>query len=107
MPVKAWDLADPGNPRKVSEFIAAPNTIPHNVMVDGDRLLVAHYTEGVQLLDIRDPRNPVRIGYYDTYPGSDPGFNGAWGAYIFPGSDLIIVSDIHGGLFVLRYTGPK
>jgi hypothetical protein len=77
-------------------------------MVDGDRLLVAHYTEGVQLLDVRDPRNPVRIGYYDTFTGDSTGYlKGAWGAYIFPGSDLILASDIQGGLFVLRYTGPK
>jgi hypothetical protein len=30
---------------------------------------------------------------------------GAWGAYIFPGSNLIVVSDITGGLFVVGYTG--
>jgi choice-of-anchor B domain-containing protein len=107
-PVKGWDLSDPQNPRKVSEFIAAPDTIPHNVMIDGDRLLVAHYTEGVQLLDIRDPARPVRIAYYDTYPGDNLGYTrGAWGAYIFPGSDLVIASDTLNGLFVLRYTGPR
>ena len=32
--------------------------------------------------------------------------NGAWGAYIFPGSDLIVVSDIEGGLYVVGYSGP-
>jgi hypothetical protein len=26
------------------------------------------------------------------------------GAYIFPASDLIVVSDINGGLFVVGYT---
>ena len=105
-PLEGWDLRDPFAPRKVTEFIAAPGSIPHNVLIDGSRLLVSHYTEGVQLLDIANPEQPRRLGFYDTYPGGPGGFNGAWGAYIFPGSNLIVVSDINGGLFVVQYTGP-
>ena len=48
---------------------------------------------------------PRVIGSYDTYPGASGGFNGAWGAYIFPASNLIVASDISGGLFVIAYTG--
>lgn len=103
-PLEGWDIIDPLAPRRVSEFIARPGTIPHNVMVDGSRLLVAHYTEGVYLLDVRNPEIPRVLGFYDTYPGPSSGFNGVWGAYIFPGSDLIVASDINGGLFVVRYT---
>jgi choice-of-anchor B domain-containing protein len=105
-PLEGWDLQNPLAPRKVTEFIATPGSIPHNVMVDGNRLLVSHYTEGVQLLDISNPEQPRRLGFYDTYPGGPGGFNGAWGAYMFPGSNLIVVSDINGGLFVVEYTGP-
>ena len=105
-PLEGWDMRDPLAPRKVTEFIAAPGSIPHNVLVDGNRLVVSHYTEGVQLLDISNAEQPRRIGFYDTYPGGPGGFNGAWGAYIFPGSNIIIVSDINGGLFVIEYTGP-
>jgi choice-of-anchor B domain-containing protein len=104
-PVRGWDLADPAAPRRVAEYLARPGTIPHNVMIDGDRLLIAHYTEGVHLLDVSDPEKPRLLGYYDTDPGAGQGFAGCWGAYIFPGSDLIIASDIGGGLFVIAYTG--
>jgi len=104
-PLEGWDIRDPLAPRKVAEYIARPGTIPHNVMVDGDRLLVAHYTEGVRLLDVRDPERPAVLGYYDTYEGTSQGFAGAWGAYIFPGSNLVVVSDINGGLYVITYTG--
>lgn len=104
-PVEGWDLIDMFAPRKVSEYLAAPNTIAHNVMVDGHRLLISHYTEGVRLLDVRDPERPSVLGFYDTYTGTATGFNGAWGAYIFPGTNLIVVSDISGGLFVIQYTG--
>ncbi len=103
-PLEGWDLlAAP--PLKVSQYIAAPGTIPHNVMIDGDRLVVSHYTEGVHMLDVADPTRPRLMGHYDTYSGSSTGFNGAWGAYIFPASNLIVVSDINGGLFVVEYTG--
>ncbi|HUG52029.1 MAG TPA: choice-of-anchor B family protein [Vicinamibacteria bacterium] len=105
-PVEGWDISVPTAPRKVSQFIANPAAIAHNVMIDGDRLLVAHYTEGVYLLDILNPEQPRVIGSYDTFPGPSGGFNGAWGAYIFPESNLVVASDIQGGLFVLAYTGP-
>jgi choice-of-anchor B domain-containing protein len=107
-PLEGWDLADPFRPVKVSEYIGAEGTVPHNVLVDGMRLLVAHYVEGVHLLDIADPRRPRLIGRYDTLPEDPVGaaFQGAWGAYIFPRSNLIVASDIRGGLFVLTYTGP-
>jgi hypothetical protein len=74
-------------------------------MIDGERLVVSHYTEGVHMLDVSDPTRPRVMGSYDTYSGGSTGFNGAWGAYIFPGSNLIVVSDINGGLFVVEYTG--
>ena len=105
-PLEGWDLRDPLAPRKVAEFIAAPGTIAHNVLIDGNRMIVSHYTEGVQLLDVSNPEQLRRLGFYDTYPGAAGGFNGAWGAYIFPGSNLIVVSDINGGLFVIEYNGP-
>jgi choice-of-anchor B domain-containing protein len=101
-PLEVWDLLNPLEPRKVAQYLGAPGTIPHNVMVDGDRLLVSHYTEGVHLLDVRNPEQPQLMGSYDTFPGSSAAFSGAWGAYIFPGSDLIVASDIEGGLFIIR-----
>jgi choice-of-anchor B domain-containing protein len=105
-PLEAWDIANPSAPRKLSEYIGRPGTIPHNVMVDGNRLLVSHYVEGVHLLDISNSKAPRVLGYYDTYPGTQTGFHGCWGAYIFPGSNLIVASDIEDGLFVFEYTGP-
>jgi choice-of-anchor B domain-containing protein len=105
MPVQGWDLIDPTRPRKVAEYIGRPGSIPHNVLIDGDRLLIAHYTEGVHLLDVSNPERPRVMGLYDTYAGPSGGFNGVWGAYIFPGSDLVIASDIGGGLFVVQYVG--
>jgi choice-of-anchor B domain-containing protein len=108
-PVEGWDLLNPLAPRKVAEYIGAAGTIPHNVLVDGDRLLISHYTEGVHLLDVRNPERPVRLGSYDTFTDATCAifpFCGCWGAYIFPGSNIVVASDISGGLYVIEYTGP-
>lgn len=102
-PLEGWDIRDPHRPRKVMEYIGAPGTIPHNVMVDAGRLLVSHYSEGVHLLDVRDPERPSVLGFFDTYQGSEAGFVGAWGAYVFPGTNLILASDINSGLHVIEY----
>ena len=126
-PLEGWDVRNPMEPRKVSEYISRAGTLPHNVVIDGDRMVVAHYGEGVHLLDVSDPERPQKLGSYDTYaPAECPGFLkkgssttnchgegcggdgpnaycGAWGAYIFPGTDTVIASDMQGGLFVMEY----
>jgi choice-of-anchor B domain-containing protein len=103
-PVEGWNLTSPSAPVKVSEYIGTPGTIPHNVMIQGNLMLIAHYTEGVHLVDVSNPARPKLLASYDTYTGPSTGFNGCWGAYIFPGSDLIVASDMNSGLYVLEYT---
>ncbi|MEM1121542.1 MAG: choice-of-anchor B family protein [Bacteroidota bacterium] len=83
------------------------NSIPHNPFVIGnDYVVISYYHEGVQIYNISDPANPVRAGYYDTYPNNFnySGFDGSWGVYPFLPSGNIIASDIDNGLFVLRPT---
>jgi len=108
-PLEAWDISDAFRPSKVSEYLGKPGTVPHNVVVvEPNRLLVAHYTDGVHLLDVADPRRPRLLGRYDTFTKEvdDQFYDGVWGAYMFPGTRLIVASDITNGLFVLEYTGP-
>ena len=107
-PVETWNITDLSRPVKVSQYLGKPGSVAHNVFVFGKRLLVAHYTDGVHLLDVNDPTQPRLLGKYDTLLDETPGvvFDGAWGAYMFPGSDIILASDMSGGLFVIEYTGP-
>ncbi len=41
---------------------------PHNPVVMGNKLYVAWYQAGIQVFDISNAANPVRIGQYDTFP---------------------------------------
>ncbi|HEY0544669.1 MAG TPA: FG-GAP-like repeat-containing protein [Pyrinomonadaceae bacterium] len=40
---------------------------PHNPVVMGNLLFVAWYQAGLQVFDISNPANPVRVGQYDTF----------------------------------------
>src|SRR6056297_457116 len=78
--------------------------IAHNPFINGDLCFVAYYHDGLQVLDVSDPSNPVRVGYYDTDtdPTTYSGFSGAWGTYPYFPSGLVIASDMKKGLFVLE-----
>jgi len=44
-----------------------PNSI-HQMVVRGNRMYLAHYTQGFRYLDISDPENIIELGYYDDFP---------------------------------------
>jgi len=79
------------------------NNTPHNPFIRGDHLYVSYYEDGVQVFDITDPLNPIKIGYYDTDPDNMT-YNGTdhnWGVFPFFPSGNVIASDSENGLFVL------
>ena len=99
--LKVWNVQDPRHPNYVTEW-GAPAGIVHNVVVRSDTAYVAYYTEGLQVLDVSNPTQPLLVGSYDTFPGSAGGYFGNWGVYPFAASRNIYLSDIDGGLFVVR-----
>lgn len=78
-------------------------TSPHNPVVIGSTLYVSWYEAGLQIFDISNPFAPAHIGSFDTHPYGAFGFDywGNWGVYPFRGLSQILLSDTHGGLFVV------
>ena len=103
---RAFDVRDLDDPELLSELIVDERAVVHNCYVKGDFIYLAHYTEGLQVFDVSDPANPERVAFYDTYPASGFGFNGAWTAYPYLPSGRVIVSDLSGGLFVIDVDLP-
>ncbi len=100
-----WD-ADTSNDSEIdltSEYIGDATQIAHNIHVKGSRAYLSHYAEGVKILDLSYPHDPVEVGYYDTYHDPDNGFVGAWGVYPYFNSGSFIVSDIQTGLYVMKF----
>jgi hypothetical protein len=68
---------------------------------------VSYYEDGIQIFDVKNPKKPVRTGYFDTHYQSDDsltttgGYLGAWSAYTELPSKNVIVVDMQNGLYVL------
>jgi len=100
--VRSWSISPITNPIEVDNFTADASHIVHNVHVRGSLAYVAHYLDGVQIVDVTDPTDLRRVGFYDTYKGGG-GFDGAWGVFNYFPSGTIVVSDIENGLVLVDH----
>jgi choice-of-anchor B domain-containing protein len=104
--IKVVDVSDLSNMEVVQTFNAdspSPFSIPHNLIVRCNKLYVSYYYDGVQVFDLSDPANPVRIAYYHTSQiDHQNSYEGLWGVYPFLESGNFLVSDMQEGLFVFE-----
>lgn len=103
-PVRFWDLSDERSPKQVAQYIG-PGNLPHNVHVRGNYAHISHYGGGYRVVDIRDPRNPVEVAFFNNKPTTLPGFKGVWEVYPYFASGKVIMSSIEDGLFVTQFSG--
>jgi hypothetical protein len=114
---RVWDYSDPSNPVLASTFntVCSANPVDpscdpagtyssHNVIVEttDDGLVkayIAWYTDGMLVLDISDPYNPVEVARY-TASGEN-----YWGVYKVPDEPWIYGSDRNGGLAIFKEYG--
>ena len=90
------------NPTFIRDFTTGLASRDHNLFVHKGFIFEANYSSGIHIFDTVDPENPVRVGYFDTYPeNNNENGNGAWGVYPFFPSGTVIVSDRNRGLFAL------
>ncbi|MCB0519507.1 MAG: choice-of-anchor B family protein [Lewinellaceae bacterium] len=105
-PVAAYDISDLNNIVELDQFrpleTLGEGVIPHNVHVWDDWLIISYYTDGCILVDGSNPENLIEVGNFDTYIPASTGFAGAWGAYPFLPSGLVLVTDIENGLYILE-----
>ncbi len=106
LPMKIIDVSNLNNITYLSSFRTPNlNSTPHNPHVKGKLAYISYYQDGVQVFDVSDPLNVVRVAGYDTYPDGDGDFYyGCWGVYPFFSSGKIIASDRKYGLVILDGT---
>jgi choice-of-anchor B domain-containing protein len=107
-----FDVSDLDNPVYRGKFDHATSSIDHNLYVRGNLVFMSNYTTGLRVFEMKNlqSNNPndwmTEIAYYDTYaPSNAPTFNGAWNNYPYFPSGNIVISDIDGGLFIVRLDG--
>jgi choice-of-anchor B domain-containing protein len=101
-----YDISDLNNVIHRSSYQPSTTTSVHNAMFDNfdnERVWLSHYAIGIQMIDAHRPSAPVTLGYYDTYPSNDSGFNGNWGVYPYDSRGYAYVSDRATGLYVVEY----
>lgn len=77
--------------------VGSQNAVVHNAYVRGQHIIMSYYTQGVKVVDISEPLDPVEVGAYNTYGSTTAGgYNGCWGVFPFYPSGKIIASDING-----------
>lgn len=111
MDIKVLDVSDMNNLTVVHNFHSHDLATPHNPFIKDNILYMAYYQDGLQAYDISTAASPLPVGYFDTYPANPPGtypspaYAGAWGAYPWLPSGVILVNDMQSGLFVLDASG--
>jgi choice-of-anchor B domain-containing protein len=73
------------------------NPVVHNAYIKTHWAIMAHYTEGVKIVDVTEPYDLVEVGAFDTFTGSGgtaPNYNGCWGVYPYYPSEKIVASNI-------------
>ncbi|MDT0596127.1 choice-of-anchor B family protein [Glaciecola petra] len=101
--INIFNISDLRNPFLANTWTGPTRAVDHNGFVRGNKYYMSNYERGLTILDISDPVNPSEAGFFDTVTGSNNAvFNGAWGAYPFLPSGIILVSDIAGGLYIFK-----
>jgi choice-of-anchor B domain-containing protein len=107
LPLKIYDISDFNNPELLSHISSSTskaNKVPHIPYWKDNYIYCSYYTDGLRIFNVSDPRNPVEVGYYDTYPADNPdaeaSYAGNWGVYPFLPSGRIIASDMQTGLYI-------
>lgn len=119
--LRFWDIADPARPLPVGTFRTARSQVDraagpaaaglftaHNPIVRGDLLFVSWYSDGVRVVDIRDPAAPREVASWIPPASAAPAAVRIpfapgpliWGIAVE--GDLVVASEITGGLYVLR-----
>lgn len=102
--MKVLDISDLSDITEKTTFSSEihPNSIAHNQLIKENYVYVSSYHDGLQVYDISDQENPIKVASYSTYLMDDhDSYRGAWGVYPFLPSGNILVSDMQYGLYVL------
>lgn len=109
---RIWDISNPEQPKEIGSF-ETPNSASgqtgglytvHNPEVHGDLLFLSWYSDGVRVLDISDPESPREVALFVPAPVEGPDGDesppAVWGVHVE--GDLVFLSDMSGGLYILE-----
>lgn len=107
LPARIWNIEDLSNLYEVATYSGNLQSLTHNPYIRGNYAFFSHNTEGLRVVDIKDPAVPVEVGYYDTFDGLSGGFSGLWSACPYLPSGKIIGGNREDGLYVWTFNNVR
>jgi len=103
------DVSDLGNPTNFREFLGRTAAIDHNQYTKkiqgADYIFQGNYAAGLQIYKVKDyaTANFKEVAYFDTYPKNDNNiYKGVWSIYPYLPSEIVVLSSINEGLFLVK-----
>ena len=100
-----WNVQNLANPIQFATYEHATGAIDHDQYIHQGFTYQGNYRAGLRILDVSGASEGrlQEVGYFDIVPEDDePVFSGAWGAYPFFKSGIILVPGMEQGLYILR-----
>lgn len=97
--------------QSIAKYKTRDHVSIHNIMAVGQKAYFSYYQDGIRVLDLSNPTEPVLAGYFNTWdPQADyttsAFFEGAVGLDVDPVRKLVFVADSPRGLLILRDDTP-
>ncbi len=105
-----WDVSDLDRPSVDFTHVGATPAIDHNQYIHNGRTYQADYKAGLRILSVDRLHLGVmkEVAHFDTHPESNSAsFDGAWSVYPFYNSNVVVISTIDRGLFIVGYEGES
>jgi choice-of-anchor B domain-containing protein len=103
---RVWDVRDLENPQHIGTFENETTSIDHNIYTKGRLAFASNYTSGLRVYDTRNVAagELSELAYFDLYPENDNASfeGGTWSNYPYYGRNIVAVSSMDRGMFVLR-----
>ncbi|WP_007025011.1 choice-of-anchor B family protein [Saccharomonospora iraqiensis] len=105
---RIWDMTDLDAPRHTGSFDNDTTSIDHNIYTERQLAFASNYTSGLRVYHTGkvDEGELKEVGHFDLYPENDNASfeGGTWSNYPYFKRDVVGVSSMDRGLFVLRVT---
>lgn len=100
-----WDVSDLDAPQLLGFYSGPEQSADHNLYIKGNYAYLTNYSSGLSIVEISDIGNAnlTEVANFDSFPNNNgSAFSGAWSNYPYFDSGVVIMSDLSGGLFILR-----
>ncbi len=106
---RIFDVSDLTSPSLIGYSDGSIPSIDHNLYIKGSYVYESNYTGGLRVysLDSVNRAQLTEIAFFDIHPiDDDPVYEGAWSVFPFFSNNIVVVSGIGEGLFILGVNFP-